>query len=114
MEVKSMSNDELIEYVGNIYDACVEFIKRNDYYKYWRAVYTAEYDDVQSAVRIASAILTGQHEYIMQTIEDVFDEVAMETAGISEEEYYEHPETPFWQREDWKYNEEIEEWEPIE
>ena len=111
--VACMSYTELLERVNEIYDVCIALMLRNNYYKYWVALgYDFEY--TEGAVRIGKAIATGNDAYVMQCFEDLNDEAIMQSAGMTEEEYFENPEVPIWKREDWKWNEAAQEWEENE
>ena len=110
MDVKKMTDQELKDYVAGAYDVCVELMRRTRHYPKWEAI-SWDYQDTESAIKIASAICDGNEEYIEQCFVDIWDEAVIGTAGIDEEEYYENPEIPLWKREDWHWNEEDEEWE---
>ena len=113
--IKMMPNVGLKDYIDSIYDVCIEVIRRNGWYKYWAA---SGYDEMnpENAFWMARTIVFDpkDKECILNAFEELWDQSAMEAAGISEEEYYENPDVPLWKRDDWMYDEEEEEWKPIE
>ena len=113
MDVKKMTEQELKDYVAGVYDVCEELMRRNGCYPKWKAI-GWEYNDVESAVKIASAICSGNEEYLNQCFVDIWDAAVMSVAGIDEDEYEENPETPLWERDGWCWNKETEEWKEIE
>lgn len=112
--ISKMSENELRDYLNSVYDVSIELIKRRGYYKYYKAL-GYDYDTNVTAFEVASAINVCPHEaYVMNIIESLWDKAVYETAGISEEEYYENPEAPLWKRKDWRWDEDEEEWEQNE
>ena len=113
MDIKKMTDQELKDYVIGCYDVCVELIRRKGYYPKWKAVCNPPFVDYEGAIKVAKAIAEGEDYdgYVDQCLTDLWDESCIEAAGIDEEEYYEDPEEPVWEREGWVWDEESEEWE---
>lgn len=113
--IKKMTSVGLKDYIDSVYDVSIEVIRRNGWYKYWAAT---GYDEMhpENALWIARTIVFDpkDREGIMNVFGELWDQSAMDASGVSEEEYYENPDKPLWLRDDWKYNEETEEWEFIE
>ena len=113
MSEVTMPTIELEQYIENVYAMCVELMKRKGYYKYWKAL-DYDFDNYEAAIKIGMAIVVGNDNYVMTCFEDLFDEYIMDTAGISEEEYYENPEVPIWKNNEWEWNELTQEWDYID
>ena len=92
---------------------CIELMKRNNYWKYWKAL-DYDFDNYEAAIKIGKAIVGGNDDYVMMCFGDLFDQIAIDLSGIDEEQYYENPDTPIWESEDWVWNEEDQEWEHLE
>ena len=113
IDVSKLTNEELVDRVKSTYDVCVEFIRRSGYYKYWRAL-DLDCDDYEIAIKIATTILTGNHDYILKIFGDVWDELVMDAAGIDEEEYYSNPELLPWNSPEWTYDKVTQDWNRID
>lgn len=113
-----MTIAELNEYINGTYDASVELIKKTGYWKYYKAL-GYDYDTATVAFEIAEAIhnhINEEHpcDAVIDHFNDLWDEIGMEMSGMDEDEYEENADDPIWERDDWKWNEETEEWETVD
>ena len=110
--------EELYSCIGEVYSMSEELIKRAGYWKYYKAL-GYDYETATVAFEIAEAIYcnrTEDHpcEVVLNCLKNLWDQGGMSLTGMSEDEWAEEGDDPMWERDDWKWNEETEEWELVE
>ena len=60
MNAKEMNLNDLYNYVGNVYDASVELIKKTGYWKYYKAL-GYDYDTATTAFEVAQMIYADRN-----------------------------------------------------
>ena len=116
--VNEMNLDELYSYIGNVYDVSVELIKKAGYWKYYKAL-GYDYDTATTAFEVAQTIYSDRNakypsDAVLACVESLWNESGMEMAGMDEDEWDESGDAPLWENPDWEWDEESEEWNPVE
>ena len=115
---EKMSTENLYNCIRETYDVSVELIKRTGYWKYYKAL-GYDCDTATVAFEVAEAIYNTRNEehpndVVLNCLKNLWDQEGMSLTGMTEDEWDEDGDEPMWERDDWKWNEETEEWEPVE
>jgi len=109
-EIDMIKEDERMATKKMTFEEMENCIREHGYIKQWKAL-DAMYRDEKTAKKVVKMIQDDKESSeVLEYLTSIWHKIGIELSGMTKKEYFANADAPLWERDDFKWNSETEEW----